>query len=341
MRANIQPVSFPDKIAEDFTEFLNTFHSYREPWDSQLDAWLHGCYAQILKKRQYFDFKCQPYFSPSSSNSCPRELYEKIKGAKRDLQDMQPHQRRWTAQGTAVGDWLQRDVLLAERHYKKFTGEEPRFKMARNGEGSPFFEDFVKTMKVIEHNGVRFSLFGTCDGVLEYTSDTGEIIRVGLEIKSKQTTYAKTGGYSMRGPEESHVSQVVCYSIMYNVDYYIIVYVNTSKKSWNMTEEDAQKYPDVRAFGIEITDEMRNGVLDYFAGIVKAVTEDNPPKLDLERFTFNNFKTACARSLTDEEYDEIRTHVKAVLRSGLPDWRKQQYLDAYDFIKNVREGCGI
>lgn len=192
-------------------------------------------------------------------------------------------------------------------------------------------------MKVVEHNGVKFSLFGTCDGVLLYKTDEGEIIRVGLEIKSKQTTYAKTGNYSMREAQSSHIKQVICYSMMYNADYYLIVYINTSKKSWEMTEEDIAKYPDVRVFGIEVTQEMKNSVLDYFANIVIAVNEDNPPKLDLERWTFNNFKTACAESLTDDEVNEIKETVRAVLKSNLPDWRKQQYYEAFEFIKEVRE----
>lgn len=327
-----------NKVAEEFTDFLNTFHSFREPWDDKLDAWLHECYAKELRKFKKYDFNGQPYFSPSSANNCPRELYVKIKGAKRDEEDVQPHQRRWTAQGTAIGDWLQREILLAERHYKKFTGEEPHFKMARTNEGTPFFEDFVKNMKVIEHNGVKFSLFGTCDGVLLYKTDTGEVIRVGLEIKSKQTTAAKTSEYSMRRPQDDHVRQVICYSMMYDLDYYLIVYVNTSKKSWFMTPDEFKKNPDFRVFGIEVTNKMKTDVLDYFASIIKAVNENNPPKLDLNKWTFNNFKTACAKSLTDNEYDEIKTLVKYILKSSLPDWRKQQYYIAFQFIKQIRKG---
>lgn len=233
---------------------------------------------------------------------------------------------------------MQREILLAECHYEDFTGIEPRFKMARTNEGMPFFEDFVKTMKTIEHNGVKFSLFGTCDGVLEYKMDEGEVIRIGLEIKSKQTTAAKTSKYSMRRPQEDHVRQVICYSMMYDLDYYLIVYVNTSKKSWYMTPEEFEKSPDFRVFGIDVTDEMKTEVLDYFADIVKAVNDDNPPKLDLNKWTFNNFKTACAKSLSDNEYDEVKAFVKQVLKSSFPDWRKQQYYDAFEFIKNVRKG---
>jgi CRISPR/Cas system-associated exonuclease Cas4 (RecB family) len=264
----------------------------------------------------------------------------KIKGAKRDKQDVQPHQRRWTAQGTAIGGWLQREILLAERHYKKFTGEFPTFIMSKTPEGYPFFEDFVKKMQVVEHNGERFSLFGTCDGVLLYNTENNELLRVGLEIKSKQTTYTKTSGYSMRGPQKDHIKQVTCYSLMYGVDYYLVIYVNMSKKSWNMSPEEVQKYPDIRVFGIEVTPAMKKEVLDYFANIVKAVNDNNPPKLDLNKWTFNNFKTACALSLSKEEYEDVREQTKAMLKSSLPNWKKQKYLDAFEDIKEIRKKGG-
>lgn len=298
---------------------------------------MHACYAAVKKKRQFFDFRSQPYFSPSSANSDKRELYVKAIGAKRDQQDVKPWQRRWTALGTAVGDWIQREILLAERHYKKFTGEGARFKMARTFEGYPYFEDFVKTMKVIEHNGKRFSLFGTGDGVMEYVTDDGEVIKVGLEIKSKQTTYSQTSDYSMRAPKDDHIKQVTCYSLMYDVDYYIILYMNTSRKSWMMSDSDYAKAPDFKAFGVQITDDMKRDVLDNFASILESVELGNPPPLDLSRWTFNNYKTACALSLTDEEYDEIKTQVHAVKKSRIPDWKKIQYVDALEFITTVRE----
>lgn len=325
-----------NQIAQDFTEFLDTFHSYREPYDSKMDAWLHELYANVLRKYQRLDFK-SVYFSPSSANSCPRELYVKAKKARKDDEDVKPWRRRWTAQGTSLGDWLQREVLLAERHYEKFTGERPRFGMSRTEAGEPFFEDFVKTQRFFEHNGQRFSLLGTCDGVLEYVNDDGEIIRVGLECKSKQTTAAQTSLHSMREPKEDHVKQITCYSLMYDVDYYLVIYVNASKKAWNMTKEEYEKTPDVRVFGVEITEDMKREVLDNFAAITEAVATGEAPKLDIERFGFNNFKTACALDLSDEEVTEIRKQASLAMKSSLPEWKKKKYLEAYEFIVDTRE----
>jgi hypothetical protein len=88
--------------------------------------------------------------------------------------------------------------------------------------------------------------------------------------------------------------QCVAYSIMYGVDYYIILYVNTAKKAWVMSDADYEATPDIRAFGFEITDADRIELLDSFAEIARCINEDIPPALDLSRWTFNNFKTACA-----------------------------------------------
>ena len=163
------------------------------------------------------------------------------------------------------------------------------------------------------------------------------ILRVGLEIKSKQTTPAQTSLYSMREPSIKHVKQTVGYSAMFDVDYYVILYVNAAKIGWNMDDETFRKTPDMRAFCLRITDDDRAELFDRLAGINRAVRERKPPKLDLDKFTFNNYKTACAKSLTDEEFDEIKAFVKRALRSRLPERRKQAYYDAFEFIREVRE----
>lgn len=325
-------------IAQRFVEYLNEWHSYEQPYDDELDAWLHGCYADIKQKKRYFDLKSQPHFSPSSADSCDRELYMKVKKYPRDVEGVQPHQRRWTAIGTAIGDTIQREILLAERHFKRFTGKEPAFRMARTDEGYPFFEEFVQTLKVVDHKGQRFSLFGTCDGVMLWKAPNGETIRVGLEIKSKQKSYTSTGHYSMKAPQEKHVKQITTYSLMYNVDYFIILYVNASKKDWVMSEGDFENYPDIRAFGIYVSEDMRQAVLDKFANIVYHAKIDVPPPLDITRFTFNKYKKACAESLTEEEFTEITGYVSRVRKSKtLPKWFKQSILDSYLTLKELRE----
>ncbi|RCX22911.1 hypothetical protein DFP94_101500 [Fontibacillus phaseoli] len=250
---------------------------------------------------------------------------------------MPPHQGRWRRIGTALGDMIQRDVLFMEKHYEKVTGSKSRFSFARNERGEPMFEEFAKLNSVIEHNGQKFILFGTGDGIMEYRSPLGEVLRVGLECKSKQTTYSTTSGYSVRnGPKLDHVKQCICYSLMYNVDYYVILYVNASKKGWEMTEADVEKYPDIVAFGLHITNEMRAEVLDHFAGIVDAANLGIPPKIDLGKWTFNDFKQVCALSLSPDELAEIERQVTALQRSSLPEWKKRGPAEALADIYRIR-----
>jgi hypothetical protein len=325
-------------IAEDFTAYLNEFHGYREPYDDALKAELMERYVRVLRTRTYYDFKSQPHFSPSSANADDRELYEKINKAKRDEQEVTPFQRRWTALGTAMGDMMQYELLLAEKHYPKFTGKTARFTFERTADGDPMFEDFVKTMTVIKHKGKAFSLFGTTDGIMRYVAPDGEVLRVGLEIKSKQTTHAQTSFSSMKEAKEDHVKQCVCYSLMYGVDYFVILYVNASKKGWFMGEDDFAKYPDIRAFGVYVTEEMKQAVLDKFARIIQHVDLGIAPRLDVDKWTFNNFKRATALSLNEDELADIVETVERIRKSRMPDWKKRQYVEMLEFIQAVRNG---
>lgn len=317
-----------EAVAQQFTEELDRWYSKPEQYDNELDRMIHEWYAnppQVWPKR--------PYFSPSNSKACPRELYVKAKRAKKDSFPKPPYQGRWQEIGTAIGDVIQRTILAMER---KLSGTPFRFE--RTEDGRPLFEDFAKRNTEINHNDQRFYLYGTCDGIMQYITEDGEIVRVGLEIKSKQSTPAKTSRHSMREAEEGHRKQCVAYSIMYDVDYYIILYVNTAKKAWVMSDEEYAATPDIRAFGFEITDADRTELLDNFAEITRCINNDTPPAMDLSRFTFNNFKTACAESLTDEEYDLLKAQVKRMQRSSLPPWKVAQYVDAIMFIKDVRDG---
>jgi hypothetical protein len=322
-----------NNIADVFTDFLNEWHSYNEPYDDRLDAWLHELYAKAKRRRRKLDFSV-PYFSPSSAGKCDRELYVKALGMPKDQDEVKPWQRRWTAQGTAIGDWFQRELLLAERHFEKFTGKEPPFRLARTEAGEPFFEDFVHTQRFFEHNGQRFSLLGTCDGVLEYGGK-----RIGLEIKSKQTSYSETGFSRMSSPKSEHVKQVTCYSLMYDLDEYLIVYVNTSKKAWFMDDSEFESSPDFRVFHVPVTGAMKTEILDKFAYVTKCVAEGTPPALDLDQFRFNNFKRSCALSLSDDEFNILKAQVRRALRGRLPEWKKQVYYDAFEYIREVRENA--
>src|SRR5690606_41372469 len=120
---------------------------------------------------------------------------------------------------------LQADVQYSTTHDEGGAGEAPPFEVEPgtvNGYRLPAWDRFAETLVRIDYGGHTIALKGQPDGILRYKDGT----RVGLEIKSKQTTAAKTGSYAMSGPEEKHLKQVVAYSLMYGLDDYLIVYGN-------------------------------------------------------------------------------------------------------------------
>lgn len=315
---------------------LNDYHSLPEIWDDKLDSQIHRWYTNPPKV-----WPKKPYFSPSSAGSSKRELYLKQIGAKRDIERQSPIHKRWTRHGSITGDMIQRDILFIEKHYKAKTEKEPPFVFEHNADGTPMFEDFAKQCTPTNHNGFNFYLYGTCDGILIYTDPDGNKHRIGLEIKSKQTTYSRTSDYSMKEPEAKHVKQTVAYSHMYRdpntgqpLDHYLILYVNLSKKGWFASFEEA---PDLKCFGVTITDDDRAELFDYMTDVLAAVQAKELPPFDIDSWTFNNFKTATAKSLTAEEFDEVKAFVKRALKSGIAEYKKEQYFDAFEDIKERRE----
>jgi hypothetical protein len=313
-----------NKLAKQFTEMINTYNEHREPFDKSLKLEIAKHQYEILRNPRRVDYR-GAYFSPSSAGSCPRELYLKLRKAKKD-NDLKPnHQTQWQKLGTAIGDIVQRDLLFIEKHYAKLTGEQPAFVPARTSEGYPFWEEYAQAQVEIEHNGESFKLIGQPDGKLVHT-ETGEF--VGLEIKSKQT---KNGVSKVTKPDPKHVKQCVIYSIMYGVDKYIITYVSAVKDNWGESK------PVVKAFEVDITEADRTELLDYFADLVRRARENDPPKMDLGGWVFNNFKRATALDLSDEEANDVKAKVRQVMQSGQPDFIKEGYFEAYQFIKETRE----
>jgi hypothetical protein len=225
-----------------------------------------------------------------------------------------------------------------ERNLEEKAGVSPKFRFARTRAGFPAFEEFIAMNKSVRYAGKQFYLYGMGDGIMHYRGDDGKTINVGLELKTKQTTPARTSEYSMREPEESHVRQVTCYAEMYNVDYWIILYVNTAHKSWVMSEEDYAKTPDIRAFGLHVTDEMKADVFGYFVDIMESAEADEPLPLDVDKWLFNPYKTIIAEELTDEEIADLKKQRDRAVNSSLPEFKKRNYVDVVEFVEAVRNG---
>jgi hypothetical protein len=322
-------------FAKEFTEMLQTWHSHKEVYDDEL---LKEIYQQEIDLINNPIIKFPPwgtvYFSPSSASSSMLELYLKCLKYQRDEQDFIPFRERWKRLGTFSGSMVQQELVFIGKHYQRVTGKKPPFVFERTERGHFAYEGAVKKLSTHKHRGHDINLFGSPDGILIHTA-TGT--RVGCEIKSKQTSPGSTGFYKMKEATPDHVEQTKAYSIQHDLSDYIIFYINLSKKSWNMSEEDLAKSPDIRAFNISISEEDKLSLLDYFADVLDAVKEKKKPSIDLSKWTFNNFKRATAETLTDEEFErDVKAVVKNVQKSNLPNHVKNEYLDAFMFIEEVR-----
>lgn len=319
-------------------DMFDKWHGHKEIWDDELDAQIHRWEWEIRsvnKKRLNWGKKGTRYFTPSSANSDSRELYMKLTGAPRDQEAKSPHQGRWTRMGSAFGDMLQRDLLFIEKHWEKEFGEKPPFVpyyTEINGRRYPMWEKFSQHVDHIEHKGKTISIIGLCDGILVDTS-TGELVL--LEIKSKQTTAAQTGFYSMKEAKDDHERQTVLYSHLFrelNISSGMVLYGNLSKKAWIMDAQEYAANPDLRGFEIELNDTEREKILDKFHAVITATETKEPPKLDIMKWTFNSFKEATVASLTQEEFDELFQQVERIKKSRMPAWKKNGVIAAWDYI---------
>lgn len=331
-----------DQIAQDFAEFMDEFHRHPQPYADEMDAEFYEQYARVLneqnnekdgwKKYLYApDGTRRPTFAPSSAGKDERQLYAKIVHGSKSKDDRPPNrnQRDWTGLGSQVGGYIQREIMLAERHFEQLTGKAPRFRFERTERGEPAFEHFMKKIHEVEHNGERFGLNGLPDGILEYVTDDGEILRVGLEVKSFQKSY--TDFKKQAEPKLDHEMQTHVYNEMFDLDYTLILYHLTYGADWK------RDFSRNNVYGRFIPKEARIPLLDKFARVTKAWRTKTPPAIDFDGWNFCDFKTAIAKDVTDEEFDQVKAQVRRAQKSGLPQWKKQMYFDAFEFIKEVRE----
>lgn len=321
-------------LAKEFIKMLNDYHLGKEIYDDALEIEMLKNRISILENPKIkFPPTDFPYFSPSSASSMDLELYAKLLKWRRDESNHQAHQRRWTKIGTKVGDTLQEDLVFIEKHVKNAP-----FIFERTSEGYPAYEDYIKTATLIHHKGRSFYLYGRPDGILNHVP-SGQ--RIGLECKSKSTTYSKTGDFSMKGPSDDHKLQCVCYSLMYGtpeapLDKFLITYWNVSKKSWVVSPEDLAKYPDVRVFEYVVTEQDKQNVLDKFVSVLDAADAREKPEFDIEKFTFCNFKGAIVDDMSVDDISRIKRMVDAINASKQPEYVKNPYNECWAYISERR-----
>ena len=331
---------YADFLAKEFHEFMTEWHNHPQPYDDKMDADIHEKYAKVLREQSkwgYYDFQRnpqgieRPHFGPSSAGNSDRELYERARRSKRDPQKFTENQRYWVGTGGVLGDYIQREILLSERHFKRLVGKAPKFRMATTKDGNPAYEHFVKKMHEIEHDGQHFAYFGLPDGILTYTDEnTGEVLNVGLEVKSEQANWSRFK--SMDEPKKGHLAQTTAYSDMYGFDYVIVVYLLSYGRGWY------EDFSRLKTFGKYVTEDDRNKLRQRCADAVRQAKAGTPPSVELDTWKFFDYKNVVSKELSEDELGRLRDHASRAQQSNLPAWLKRSYAEAITEIEELREG---
>ncbi|MEZ2327337.1 hypothetical protein R1C46_26435 [Bacillus tropicus] len=330
------------EMADLFASQLSHFQSLGLEEPEEMMIYWHKSFYEVLSQGDYAK-QPEKFIRPSMVGSDKQALWYQLRGNKSDEDLLYGHpvkpayQQRWQAIGTVVGDMLQRQVLSAEynviKHPFKFD-----FRFERRPSGYnwyPMFEEFARKTWYTEKGT---PICGTCDGILLYdsprvTRDYVEPTRIGFEVKSKQTSYASTGDYSMKAPDPKHVKQIKTYALMYGLDYYFIVYQNCAKKSWNMSREEQLKYPDMRVFGVYISPEEKAEHEAYLDSLWDLQNTTEKPKLELLNWNFNGYKKTILKEMTHEEFGELTSQLLNIENGRSSAFEKKSARTAYDEIE--------
>nr|BDD45015.1 hypothetical protein 10 [Bacillaceae bacterium] len=273
-----------EELTNAMLKHFERFHSLSEIYDRDIEeAILEDELENIRNPKQLNFEKGLVTFSPSSASKCERELFYKAKRFEKDDQPLEPYQRRWVRNGSAVHAAVQKDLLLAEAHLKN-----PSFRVVRMPNGRPSWEHNLKDVKQFEYNGIRFQVFGMMDGILRYKDGS----KVGFEFKTKSTTLGAIGRYKMKDAQESHKEQAVAYSLLFGVDEFLFVYESLAKDGWTKGKEAK---PDLRCFYFKPSDQQKEELLQKFAFVAERVERDSIPAPDYSKCIFCPFKDQCEK----------------------------------------------
>ncbi|MCU5024505.1 hypothetical protein OB988_18730 [Bacillus cereus] len=336
--------AFARQLASKFESQMRYFQSLNLEESDETMLYWHECFYDILKNAAVEEPPEGKWLRPSMIGSDELALWYQLNGFKSDEDSLKGKPRqddrhtRWQAIGTVVGDMWQKQVLSAEWHSRKGTFDfdfhfkrlERSYGVTRDVKHYPAFEEFTRATKIIEGVPVH----GTCDGILTHRHPNG-ILRqdIGFEVKSKQTSYASTGGYSMKDVDSKHKRQAFTYALMYDLDYYFFVYQNCAKKGWNMTEEDKQKYPDLRIFGIYISPEEKAEHVKYLKYLWELQNSEEKPKLNLLKWNFNSYKKTILEDLTKEDFTYLTHQLLSIENGKYSAFEKKSAREAYDEIE--------
>lgn len=223
-------------------------------------------------------------FSPSSVAKCERELIYKARKTPKDEITRYPYQHRWTRNSSAVHGAVQRDLL-----YMPHVLKDPIFTVHFMDDGLPAWESNIKKFRPMKHNGESFLMYGMMDGILEYKADDS---MVGFEFKTKSTTIGTVGSFKLKAPAQEHISQCVAYSLLFDLDEFILMYESVAKDGW-MKGADAKI--DFRTFYHKVTEQDKMDLLNKLAEVTRMYNAGVLPPKEEDKCIFCPYKSTCSR----------------------------------------------
>lgn len=330
----ITAMNIAEKFRSEWEEFCLTGFTV----DDDITADLYEMYVPYLRTRNKPPkVEGVPFYRTSASGADLAQLAMSAKlGTVEDDRAMQAHQARWVQIGTAVGDIVQMNVLMMEKHFERLCGRKPSFRFERTEQGQPNFEQFSTKYVTTTYDGETFAFGGSVDGIMIYTDEQGIEHRIGLEVKSKQGSPAKTSAFSMKWADDKHRAQTCAYSILHDVNKYIIIYVNCAHQAWVMSPEQYEKTPDVRVFGFDFTDGDKLDILKHFAEATRCGRTGEMPMPKANGWMFNSYKREIALALTAEQVDSIERDIREMPRAKTHDRRRNDARKMLNDIKAIR-----
>ncbi|CDN42041.1 hypothetical protein [Paenibacillus sp. P22] len=339
---------------------------------TQMDAYYaspaSGFYDNAISRRYYEQklrhLKFTPYpndglvtFGASGTNLCDRQLvFKNDKATRPEKSDDIPFRGRQRRLGTAVVDYIQLDIV----HMPKRLGKGALFTMAERKNTDMFgnvtfewdFEEAAQERKVFEYPHpetgelVQFAITAKPDGKFDYAPDGSRII---FEYKTKASGLrAMNGKLDYKGAQDDHVRQVTAEAIIFGINEALIVYESTQKPAWFSDEErtsvtkgqktwaDGQPRPDLRAFYVEITDDMKNALLSDLARQAALVYEQRAggavPDVTIEMTDscgFCAFSGHCKATLTAENKTVLKRQESAMAASSMAGKAEHRNLTTY------------
>ncbi|MCS0827440.1 PD-(D/E)XK nuclease family protein [Cytobacillus firmus] len=226
-------------------------------------------------------------FSPSGADKCSRELFYKISKMPKDVENF-PYRKRWTRNSTAVHEAVQRDLLYMNKHLKNpaltIDFVQTEFGLL------PAWEKNIQKVKIFNHNGQTFCLYGMMDGILSYRDGS----KVGFEFKTKSVMPDRVE--KLKAPSRSHKLQTVAYSLLFDIDEYIIFYESVAKDEWR-----AGNYAldDIKPFYNKVTEKQRKALLDKMADVAEKHSDGEIPDRQTSKCMFCPYKSFCLEGMSN------------------------------------------